>query len=62
MSCLAYNTKDAAAQLGIIVSHFKRHVKPELRAAYSGGRVLYPHTELARWLRVSTDDTSQPGL
>lgn len=48
--CLAYSQKDAAAQLGVSVSHFKRHIKPSLHPVYTGGRVIYPHTELVLWL------------
>ncbi len=50
MSQLAYSQKDAAAQLGMSVSHFQRHVRPDLKPVYVGGRVLFKHADLVRWL------------
>lgn len=48
---LAYSQRDAARMLGVSVSHFQRHVRPELpRPVFVGGRVLFKHVDLARWL------------
>jgi len=47
---LALNQQEAAAALGVSVSHFERHIKPHLRVAYSGSLRLYPLAELQRWL------------
>jgi hypothetical protein len=47
---LALSPKHAAEALGISLSHFKRHVQPELRCIYSGRVRLYRVSELERWL------------
>lgn len=50
---LAYTQKDAAAALDMSVNHFKAHVRPHVRAAYVGGKTLYPADELRRFLTHS---------
>jgi hypothetical protein len=47
---LALNQKEAAAALGYGVDHFKVHVRPDLKAVYTGDAIRYPVTELQRWL------------
>ena len=48
--CLALSRRDAAAALGMSLSHFQRHVQPHLRCVYSGQLRLFPVSELERWL------------
>lgn len=51
MTQLAYSQKDAARMLGVSVSHFQRHVRPELPIpVVVGGRLLFKHRDLERWL------------
>jgi hypothetical protein len=45
---LALSRRDAAAALGMSLSHFQRHVQPEVRCIYSGQLRLYPLAELER--------------
>jgi hypothetical protein len=40
---------EAAASLGVSLSHFRRHVLLELRIVYSGNVRLIPVAELYRW-------------
>ena len=47
---LALSRRDAAAALGMSLSHFQRHVQPHVRCVYSGQLRLYPVKELERWL------------
>lgn len=47
---LALSRQDAARALGMSLSHFKRHVQPQLRCVYSGSLRLYPVSELQGWL------------
>lgn len=44
---------EAAAQLGVSVDYFERHVMPELRVVARGARVLIPAAELDRWVAAS---------
>jgi hypothetical protein len=41
--------EEAAAALGVSLSHFERHVQPELRLIYSGSARLVPVRELETW-------------
>lgn len=54
---LAYSQKDAAAQLGLSVNHFKEHVRPELPVVYVGGLRRWAASDLQKWLdkRSTTD-------
>lgn len=37
--------------LGVSLSHFSRHVRPELpRPVNTGGRLLFKHADLVAWL------------
>jgi hypothetical protein len=47
---LALSRREAAAALGMSLSHFQRHVQPHVRCVYSGQLRLYPVKELERWL------------
>lgn len=46
---VALTRSEAAAALGISLSHFERHVQPDLRLIRSGKARLVPVTELDRW-------------
>ncbi len=41
--------REAAQALGMSLSHFQRHVQPQLRCVYCGQLRLYSPRELARW-------------
>lgn len=43
--------KTAAKMLGMSLSHFERHVQPDLRLIYSGRLRLVPVYELERWAK-----------
>lgn len=47
---LALSRPEAAASLGMSLSHFQRHVQPHVRCVYSGQLRLYPVAELEAWL------------
>jgi hypothetical protein len=47
---LALSRSEAAAALGMSLSHFQRHVRPQVRCIYSGQLRLFPVTELQRWV------------
>jgi hypothetical protein len=47
---VALNQREAAAALGVSVSHFERHVKAQLPVVYSGALKLYPVSGLQLWL------------
>ena len=46
---VALTREEAAASLGVSLSHFERHIQPELRLIYSGSTRLVPLRELERW-------------
>jgi excisionase family DNA binding protein len=46
---VALTYDEAAAALGVSLSHFRRHVAPELRVVRSGAARLVPLSELQRW-------------
>jgi len=48
---LALSRPEAAAALGMSLSHFQRHVQPHLRCIYCGQLRLYPVSELLRWVQ-----------
>ena len=58
---VALTREEAAASLGVSLSHFERHIQPELRLIYSGSTRLVPLRELERWAdRAATwQDTSK---
>lgn len=41
--------EEAAASIGVSLSHFRRHVLPDLRVIYSGNVRLVSLVELAHW-------------
>ena len=47
---VALSQQEAAAALGVSVSHFERHIKVHLPVVYSGAWKLYPLSGLQRWL------------
>jgi hypothetical protein len=46
---VALTREEAAASLGVSLSHFARHVAPDLRMIRSGSVRLIPLRELERW-------------
>lgn len=46
---LLLTRREAAAALGVSLSHFQRHVQPFLRCVYSGQLRLYRPYDLERW-------------
>lgn len=46
---LLLTRREAAAALGVSLSHFQRHVQPHLRCVYSGQLRLYRPGDLERW-------------
>ncbi len=57
---LALTREEAAASLGMSVSHFERHVQPSMRVVRSGQIVLVPMSELERWLRGNAHLVFEP--
>lgn len=47
---LALSREEAAESLGMSLSHFERHVEPEVRVLYSGAKRLFPVAELQQWV------------
>lgn len=45
----ALTLEEAAASLGVSLSHFRRHVLPDLRVIYSGKTRLVAVSELVNW-------------
>jgi hypothetical protein len=50
---IAVTREEAARALGVSVSHFQRHVAPQLRTIRSGSVRLYPVRELELWAERS---------
>lgn len=46
---LLLTRREAAAALGMSLSHFQRHVQPFLACVYSGQLRLYRPADLERW-------------
>jgi hypothetical protein len=46
---VALTREEAAAAVGVSLSHFERHIQPELRLIYSGSARLVPIRELEAW-------------
>lgn len=46
---VALTLEESARSLGVSVSHFRRHIAPELRVIRSGSVRLVPLAELQRW-------------
>ncbi len=46
---LLLTRREAAAALGVSLSHFQRHVQPHLRCVYSGQLRLYRPGDLEHW-------------
>lgn len=47
---LAYSPKQAAATLGFSLSHFTRHIRPDLKPVFVGNRIVFRRSDLERWL------------
>lgn len=41
---------EAAATLGVSLSHFKRHIQPHIKCVYSGRLRQYRPKDLERWV------------
>ena len=46
----ALRRDEAAAAIGVSVDHFDQHVRHELRAVRRGRVVVYPVSEIEKWL------------
>ncbi len=46
---LLVTKEEAARALGMSISHFQRHVQPEIKCVYSGQLSLYHWRDLERW-------------
>lgn len=46
---LLLTRREAAEALGMSLSHFQRHVQPQVRCVYSGQLRLYRPADLERW-------------
>ena len=46
---IAVTREEAAVALGVSLSHFQRHIAPNLRVIRSGNTRLYPVRELEAW-------------
>jgi hypothetical protein len=53
---LLLTRREAAEALGMSLSHFQRHVQPQLRCVYSGQLRLYRPRELARWAEQAASE------
>jgi hypothetical protein len=49
MQRLLLTRREAAQALGMSLSHFQRHVQPQLPCVYSGQLRLYRPADLERW-------------
>lgn len=58
---ISVTREEAANALGVSLSHFQRHIAPELRTIRSGSVRLYPVAELARWAERSASMISEHG-
>jgi hypothetical protein len=47
---LLLTRREAAAMLGMSLSHFQRHVQPRIPCVYSGQLRLYRPLDLERWV------------
>jgi hypothetical protein len=52
---LLLTRREAAAMLGMSLSHFQRHVQPFIRCVYSGQLRLYRPSDLERWVEQQLD-------
>jgi hypothetical protein len=55
---LLLTRKEAAAALGMSLSHFQRHVQPQLPCVYSGQLRLYRPSDLERWAEAEASSVS----
>lgn len=56
---LLMTRREAAAALGMSLSHFQRHVQPELRCVRSGQLRLFRPSDLERWLENAVADPNR---
>jgi hypothetical protein len=52
---LLLTRREAAAMLGMSLSHFQRHVQPNIRCVYSGQLRLYRPSDLEDWVEQQLD-------
>lgn len=53
MRRLLLTRREAAEALGMSLSHFQRHVQPDLRCVYSGHLRLYRPADLDDWAELA---------
>lgn len=58
---LLLSRREAAAALGMSLSHFQRHVQPSIRCVYSGQLRLYRPLELERWIEREVGRSERGG-
>lgn len=56
---LLLTRREAAEALGMSLSHFQRHVQPQLRCIYSGQLRLYRPRDLERWSEQAVSDPNR---
>jgi hypothetical protein len=56
---LLLTRREAAAMLGMSLSHFQRHVQPYIRCVYSGQLRLYRPSDLERWVEQQLEHTER---
>ena len=56
MQKLLLTRREAAETLGVSLSHFQRHIQPQLRCVYSGQLRLYRPSDLERWIEREAVD------
>jgi hypothetical protein len=56
---LLLTRREAAASLGMSLSHFQRHVQPRIRCVYSGQLRLYRPLELERWIEREVEQSGR---
>jgi hypothetical protein len=59
---IAVTREEAAASVGVSLSHFERHIQPELRLIYSGKARLVPIRELEAWADRSATRAGYPQI
>ena len=57
---VALTREEAAAALGVSLSHFERHIQPQLQLIYSGSARLVPIRELEAWADRTATLAGQP--
>jgi excisionase family DNA binding protein len=56
---LLLTRREAAAALGVSLSHFQRHIQPNIPCVYSGQLRLYRLEDLERWAEAEASLSSR---